>query len=79
MSVSPLLVLGSKPYKELELIWNAKSLLKDIGKMSPGEQTSGLEAYHKVVIFFASKSVHYPFATMEARYSISGASISQRN
>ena len=73
MSVSPLVVLGSKPYKELELIWNAKSLLKDIGK------TSGLEAYHKVVIFFASKSVHYPFATMEARYSISGASISQRN
>lgn len=58
---------GCKAHKELELIVNGKMLMKDIGKLSPAEQTSSLESFHKVVIFFASKSVHYPFATMEAR------------
>ncbi|KAI4796401.1 hypothetical protein KUCAC02_027781 [Chaenocephalus aceratus] len=58
---------GSKPYKELELIVKSKLLLKDIARLSPAEQTSSLESFHKVILFFAPKSVHFPFTTMAAR------------
>jgi len=63
------LYTGSKPHKELELIVKGKILVKDIGKLSNGEQTSSVEAFHKIVIFFAPKSVHFGFAAMEARYA----------
>ncbi|KAK5913275.1 hypothetical protein CgunFtcFv8_007820 [Champsocephalus gunnari] len=62
------LIKGSTPYKELELIVKSKLLLKDIARLSPAEQTSSLESFHKVILFFAPKSVHFPFTTMAARY-----------
>ena len=61
-------VTGSKAHKELEIIVRSPYLCKDIGKLSPGEQTSGLEAYHRVVTFFAPKSLHFFFNAMEARF-----------
>ena len=50
---------GSKAHKELELIVKQKCLIADIGQLSPCEQTSALESYHKVVCFFAPKSRHF--------------------
>jgi len=58
---------GRKPYADLEKVVKGPLLLKDIQKISPAQQTSSLEAYHKVVCAFAPKSVHYFHAQMEAR------------
>ena len=53
------LLPGSKAHKELEIICGNTRLCKAIRCLSQDSQTSSLESYHKVVIFFASKSVHY--------------------
>eukprot|EP00105_Crassostrea_gigas_P041763 XP_019925911.1 PREDICTED: uncharacterized protein LOC109619685 [Crassostrea gigas] len=58
---------GSKAYEELEKIVKGRLLMTDIKKISPAEQTSGLEAFHKVLCHFAPKFVHYFHAQMEAR------------
>ncbi|XP_062582679.1 uncharacterized protein LOC134252712 [Saccostrea cucullata] len=58
---------GSKAYDELEKVVKGRLLLTDIRKMSPAEQTSGLEAFHKVLCHFAPKFVHFFHAQMEAR------------
>nr|XP_022300078.1 uncharacterized protein LOC111108462 [Crassostrea virginica] len=57
----------SKAYEELERVVKGRHLLTDIRKMSPAEQTSGLEAFHKVLCHFAPKFVHFFHAQMEAR------------
>ncbi|XP_076085026.1 uncharacterized protein LOC143055858 isoform X2 [Mytilus galloprovincialis] len=57
----------SKVYQAIEKIAQERTLMKDIGKLSPAEQTSSLESYHRVVCFFAPKSVHFMHAQMEAR------------
>lgn len=61
---------GSKAHKQLTLIVSNKLLCRDIKKLSPAEQTSSLESYHKIVTFFAPKSVHYFYSAMEARVLI---------
>ncbi|XP_053389672.1 uncharacterized protein LOC128552654 [Mercenaria mercenaria] len=61
---------GYRPYQETSKIVASKHLLKDIGKLSPAEQTSSLEAFHKVVCQFAPKFVHYDHPQMEARLCI---------
>ena len=61
---------GSKAHKELIAIASSKLLCRDIKKLSPAEQTSSLESYHKIVTFFAPKSVHYFFPEMQARILI---------
>lgn len=58
---------GSRAYDELEKVVKGRLLLKDIKRISPAEQTSGLEAFHKVLCHFAPKLVHYFHAQMEAR------------
>ncbi|XP_053379976.1 uncharacterized protein LOC123526224 [Mercenaria mercenaria] len=58
---------GFRPYEETAKIVGSKMLLKDIGKLSPAQQTSWLEAFHKVVCHFAPKFVHYEHPQMEAR------------
>ncbi|KAK3099185.1 hypothetical protein FSP39_000706 [Pinctada imbricata] len=58
---------GFKPHMELERIVTGRMLLTDIKKLSPVGQTSSLESFHKVVCYFAPKSVHYFHAQMEAR------------
>jgi len=61
---------GSKAHKELEIIVTNKLLCRDIKKLAHSGQTSALESFHKIVIFFAPKSVHYFYAAMEARILI---------
>ena len=59
---------GSKCHKALTLVIRSPFLLRDIGKMSPYEQTAGLESFHKVVGFFAPKDTHFFYNAMRARY-----------
>ena len=61
------LVSGSRAHKGLQLLVNNKIFLKDIAKLSPSGQTSSLEAYHSVLLFFAPKMVHFFFPAMKAR------------
>jgi len=50
---------GSKAHKELELIVTNKVLCRDVKRLAFMAQTSALESYHRVVTFFAPKSVHF--------------------
>lgn len=61
-------ISGSKAHKELKLIIANKRLLSDIKKLSPAEQTSRLEAQHKVVCQFAPKFHSFSYSVMEKRY-----------
>lgn len=60
-------VVGFWPYLQLEKVIKGRLLVKDVKKLSPAEQTSSLESYHKVVCFFAPKFVHFEFPQMQAR------------
>ncbi|KAJ8316584.1 hypothetical protein KUTeg_005860 [Tegillarca granosa] len=57
----------SKAFLELEKVVKGRLLVKDVKNKSPAEQTSGLEAFHRVVCHFAPKLVHFFHAQMEAR------------
>ncbi|KAJ8309871.1 hypothetical protein KUTeg_012496, partial [Tegillarca granosa] len=57
---------GSKAYEELEKIVQGRSLVEDIKNISPAEQASGLESFHRVVSHFAPKLTHFFHAGMEA-------------
>ncbi|XP_052234631.1 uncharacterized protein LOC127847072 [Dreissena polymorpha] len=56
---------GSKAHKELLLVIGSKRLLSDIRMLSPAEQTSMLEAQHKVVCQVAPKFVSFSYAAMK--------------
>ncbi|XP_062591608.1 uncharacterized protein LOC134253115 isoform X1 [Saccostrea cucullata] len=58
---------GSKAFLELETVVRGRMLLTDIKQLSNVGQTSCLEAYHKVVCFFAPKAVHFFYIQMQAR------------
>lgn len=58
---------GSRVHKALAAIINSPALMRDIGQLSPRDQTSGLESFHKIVCFFAPKSTHYFYLQMRAR------------
>ncbi|XP_055958272.1 uncharacterized protein LOC126827962 [Patella vulgata] len=57
----------SKAHKLLKECLLKKSFMKDIQKLSPAEQTSKLESYHKVVCQFAPKFQHFFYDAMNAR------------
>ncbi|KAK3105927.1 hypothetical protein FSP39_008705 [Pinctada imbricata] len=61
------LKMGSKVYKELQDVITSNFLMNDIKKLSPGEQTSDLEAFHSLVCQFVPKSTHYFYDAMKAR------------
>ncbi|KAK3107635.1 hypothetical protein FSP39_018839 [Pinctada imbricata] len=61
------LKMGSKVYKELRDVITSNFLMNDIKKLSPGEQTSDLEAFHSLVCQFVPKSTHYFYDAMKAR------------
>ncbi|XP_064467677.1 uncharacterized protein LOC135378562 [Ornithodoros turicata] len=63
----PWLLPDSRPKAKLTAITEAKYLLKDIQHLSPDVQTSGLEAFHSLLIRFAPKSVGYSARTMRNR------------
>jgi hypothetical protein len=60
-------LLGFKPHAELSKVVENKLLLTDIQKLSRTQQTSDLEAFHKVMCSWAPKSVHYMHTYMESR------------
>ncbi|CAG2238342.1 unnamed protein product [Mytilus edulis] len=62
--------MGSPAYIELEKVICGRMLLKDIKKLSPAEQTSGLESFHNIVCYFAPKSTHFSLQ-MRARLFLS--------
>lgn len=62
---------GFKPHAELSKVVENKLLLTDIQKLSPAQQTSDLEAFHKVMCSWAPKSVHYMHTYMESRSKVS--------
>lgn len=45
-------------------------LLRDIPKLSSDEQTFSLEAFHGVLVHFASKSVGYCYEGLQARWAL---------
>ena len=67
LNINALLLSGSACYKALHDIIASPYLLRDIGKMSPLEQTAGLEAFHSVIGYFAPKNVHFFHGAMKAR------------
>lgn len=64
------MVKGQKPHAELVKIVKGRLLLNDVKNLSPSDQTSALEAFHNIVCSFATKSVHYFHAQMEARIAL---------
>ena len=60
-------ISGFKPYAELEKVVKGRLLKEDVKKLSPAEQTSDLEGFHKVICSYAPKFVHYFHPQMEAR------------
>ncbi|KAM9391758.1 uncharacterized protein KZ484_003309 [Pholidichthys leucotaenia] len=59
---------GSNPgcEKVVDMI-NKTRVLRDVRKLSPGQQTSNVEAFHSLIIRFAPKSVHFSFLGMLTR------------
>ncbi|WAR20691.1 hypothetical protein MAR_014665, partial [Mya arenaria] len=56
-----------KRHHEIEQIVLRKALLKDIQKLSPEGQTSGLEGFHSLVCGFCHQDLHFHHAQMEVR------------
>ncbi|XP_064631010.1 uncharacterized protein LOC135489542 [Lineus longissimus] len=61
---------GTRVSNELTKIITAPRLVKDIGKISCSQQTSGIEAFHSVVNHFAPKQIHFFPDGMESRLCI---------
>ena len=58
---------GSRELKALANIVTNNYVMKDVPCMSPQDQTSSLEAFHKLICFFAPKHVHFHYNGMKAR------------
>ncbi|KAG0430223.1 hypothetical protein HPB47_022891 [Ixodes persulcatus] len=58
---------GTETFKKLESVVLSNHLLRDIPKLSSDEQTFALEAFHGVLVHFASKSVGYCYEGLLAR------------
>ncbi|XP_064467799.1 uncharacterized protein LOC135378644 [Ornithodoros turicata] len=58
---------GSPEHSRFVSLTTDRCLLKDIAQLSPAGQTYSLESFHAVIIHFASKSVPYTPAVMQAR------------
>ncbi|XP_064631009.1 uncharacterized protein LOC135489541 [Lineus longissimus] len=61
------LTAGTKVSTQLTKIITAKRFVKDVGKISCGQQTSGLEAFYSVINHFAPKQFHFSHEGMESR------------
>ncbi|XP_039512565.1 uncharacterized protein LOC120467989 isoform X2 [Pimephales promelas] len=59
-------------FYQLENLLTSKRILKDVEKLSPHLQTSGVEAFHSVILLFAPKTNHYPFLGMLCRLYLAG-------
>ncbi|XP_064630791.1 uncharacterized protein LOC135489383 [Lineus longissimus] len=64
------LTAGTKVSTQLTKIITAKRFVKDVGKISCGQQTSGLEAFNSVINHFAPKQFHFSHEGMESRLRV---------
>ncbi|XP_051716556.1 uncharacterized protein LOC127494593 isoform X2 [Ctenopharyngodon idella] len=58
---------GSTALNRLRKVLINKRVLSDVEKLSPYDQTSTVESFHKVVLHFAPKNVVFPFTGMLCR------------
>ena len=58
------LFLDTKASEKVEAIIAYKTFVKDVGKLSTSYQTSALEAFHSVIIYFAPKSTAFSYFGM---------------
>lgn len=58
---------GTKVYEKLTDIITSKQMLRDVPRLSPGQQTSSLEGFHSVINQFAPKMVAFSYHGMYAR------------
>ena len=68
LNIEQCMCLGTLPAVKLEAIVTSKTLLTDMKKLSPGVQTSCLEAFHSLILTFAPKHTHFSYLGMTARY-----------
>ena len=68
--VIPNVFSGTIAYEKVQDILLAPHLLKDIEQLSPGHQTSSLEAFNSLVITFAPKSTSYSYVGMLCRLGL---------
>lgn len=59
---------GSVALHKIEKMLLNKRILKDVYKLSSGQQTSALESFHSQILRFAPKNVNFPFIGMLCRY-----------
>ena len=67
ISIMSHIFVGTKVAIELEKIIDNKRLLADIKKLSHGQQTSYVEAFHSLLIRFAPKMHVFSFTGMMCR------------
>ncbi|CAN7951847.1 unnamed protein product, partial [Ixodes pacificus] len=58
---------GLPAHDKLKTIVLAKPLLKDVPSLSTSAQTYSTECYHSTLIYFAPKSTHFTYRSMQAR------------
>ena len=54
-------------YEKLQDLLTTRQMEKDVRKLSPGAQTSVLEAFHSVVNHFAPKMIGFSYHGMLSR------------
>ena len=59
---------ASQAYASLEKVLLERRFLADVSKMSTGEQTASLEAFHSLIIHFAPKHTAFSWLGMRSRY-----------
>ena len=60
-------VADSQPYQDLKKYMSGTRFVHDVEQLSPVGQTSSLEAFHALVLWFAPKYVHYGYHGMRSR------------
>ncbi|XP_054773944.2 uncharacterized protein LOC129282034 [Lytechinus pictus] len=58
---------GTKPFEKLSEELSKTRLLNDMKKMSPVDQTSSVEAFHSVMLYWCPKMLAYSYAGMKCR------------
>ncbi|XP_064633019.1 uncharacterized protein LOC135491221 [Lineus longissimus] len=63
---------GTKVSTKVTKVITATRFVNDIGKLSCGKQTPGLEAFHSVINHFAPKQLHFHHEGMKSRLYLAG-------
>ncbi|KAF3860458.1 hypothetical protein F7725_000713 [Dissostichus mawsoni] len=69
----------SVPALKLNKVVSQKAFVRDVKKMSPSQQTYGVEVYHSIVNQFAPKMYAYSYTGMYCRLYACAKTMSMRN